>query len=90
MRQSAPSLRSRKAANAEEKIYAGLTLPLWFGLIGMVLGVILMLISRPYYKQFFARKAETAPAGLLDAPVPRGLNRTTRRCSEPSPHMSSK
>jgi hypothetical protein len=58
-----------KAANSEGKIYAGLTLPLWFGGIGMVIGIVLMLLSRPYFKAFFARKTETAPLGLLDAPV---------------------
>jgi amino acid transporter len=66
-----------KAANAEGKIYAGLTLPLWFGGIGMIIGIVLMLVSRPYFKRFFGekflfgRKTETAPPGLLDAPVER-------------------
>ncbi len=55
-----------KAANAEGKIYAGLTLPIWFGGIGMVIGFVLMLVSRPYFRTFFARRSETAPAGLLD------------------------
>ena len=53
----------------EGKIYLGLTLPLWFGLIGMVIGAIVMLVSRPYFRAFFSRKTETAPPGLLDAPV---------------------
>jgi amino acid transporter len=57
--------------NAEGKEYLGLTLPLWFGGIGMVVGVVLMLLSRAYFRPFFARKTETAPAGLLDAPVDR-------------------
>jgi amino acid transporter len=57
--------------HAEGKEYAGLTLPLWFGGIGMVLGVVLMVISRFYFRPFFSRKTETAPAGLLDAPVER-------------------
>jgi len=57
--------------NAEGKEYLGLTLPLWFGGIGMVLGVVLMLVSRPFFGPFFARKTETAAAGLLDAPVER-------------------
>ena len=30
-------------ANAEGKEYSGLTLPIWFGAIGMVLGFVLML-----------------------------------------------
>jgi amino acid transporter len=66
-----------KAANSEGKIYAHLTLPIWFGGIGMVVGIVLMAISRPYFKRFFGekllfgRKTETAPLGLLDAPVER-------------------
>ncbi|HEX3434812.1 MAG TPA: APC family permease [Solirubrobacteraceae bacterium] len=59
------------AANSEGKIYAGLTLPIWFGGIGMVAGVVLMLISRAYFRPFFSRRTETAPPGLLDAPVER-------------------
>ncbi len=57
------------AENAEGKIYAGLTLPLWFGLIGMVVGAVLMVISRFYFRPFFSRKTETAPPGLLDVAV---------------------
>jgi hypothetical protein len=37
----------------------------------MVLGIVLALISRPYFKAFFSRKTETAPPGLLDATVER-------------------
>jgi amino acid transporter len=58
-----------KAANSEGKIYAGLTLPLWFGLIGMVVGAVVMVVSRFYFRPFFARKTETAPLGLLDVQV---------------------
>jgi amino acid transporter len=58
-------------ANSEGKEYLGLTLPLWFGGIGMILGVVLMVISRAYFRPFFSRKTETAPAGLLDARVER-------------------
>jgi amino acid transporter len=58
-------------ANAEGKEYFHLTLPLWFGGIGMVFGAVLMLVSRLYFRPFFSRKTETAPAGLLDAPVER-------------------
>ncbi len=57
--------------NSEGKEYLGLTLPLWFGGVGMLAGVVVMLISRPFFKPFFARKPETAPPGLLDAPVER-------------------
>jgi amino acid transporter len=57
------------AANSEGKIYAGLTLPLWFGLVGLLLGVVLMIVSRFYFRPFFSRRLETAALGLLDAPV---------------------
>jgi amino acid transporter len=56
-------------ANAEGKIYAGLTLPIWFGGIGMVLGIVLMVFSRGRFRPFFARRTETAPPGLLDQPI---------------------
>jgi amino acid transporter len=57
------------AANSEGKIYLGLTLPLWFGLVGMAVGVVLMVISRIYFRPFFSRRTESAPPGLLDRPV---------------------
>jgi amino acid transporter len=56
-------------ANAEGKEYLGLTLPIWLGGIGMIFGFVLMLVSRPFFKQFFSRKTETAPPGILDVPV---------------------
>jgi amino acid transporter len=56
-------------AHAEGKEYLGLTLPIWLGGIGMVVGFVIMLVSRPYFKQFFSRKTETAPPGILDVPV---------------------
>jgi amino acid transporter len=59
------------AENSEGKIYAGLTLPLWFGLVGLGVGAVLMIVSRFYFRPFFARKTETAPLGLLDQPVER-------------------
>ena len=57
------------AVNSEGKIYLGLTLPLWFGGIGMIAGLLLAFLSRFYFGPFFARQRETAPPGLLDAPV---------------------
>ncbi len=56
-------------ANAEGKEYLGLTLPLWFGGVGMLVGVLLMAVSRFYFRPFFSRRTEIAPAGLLDARV---------------------
>jgi hypothetical protein len=34
----------------------------------MVLGAVIMLVSRPYFKEFFSRKTETAPPGVLEQP----------------------
>jgi len=58
-------------ANAEGKEYLGLTLPLWFGGVGMLVGVLGMVISRFYFRPFFARRTETAAPGLLDMKVER-------------------
>jgi amino acid transporter len=59
-----------ETAHVESKPILGITLPLWMGIGGMLLGVIVMLISRPYFREFFSRKTETAPPGILDrAPV---------------------
>jgi amino acid transporter len=57
--------------HSEGKIYLGLTLPLWFGGIGMVIGFVVMLVHRPFFRPFFSRKTETAAPGLLDAQVER-------------------
>jgi amino acid transporter len=54
------------AENVESKPLLGITLPLWMGIGGMILGFALMVISRPYFKAFFSRKSETAPPGILD------------------------
>jgi hypothetical protein len=40
------------------------------GIGGMVLGGVIMIASRPYFKEFFARKTETAPPDLLEKPPP--------------------
>jgi amino acid transporter len=56
-------------SHAEGKEYLGLTLPIWFGCIGMVLGFVIMLLVRPFYRQYFSRKTETAPPGILEQPV---------------------
>src|SRR5205814_3351888 len=55
--------------HAEGKQYLGLTLPLWLGAVGLGVGFVLMLISRPFFREFFSRKTEAAPVGLLDQPV---------------------
>jgi hypothetical protein len=61
------------AANVESAPIAGITLPLWMGIGGLILGGILMLASRPYFKEFFRRKTETAPPGILDRPPAEAL-----------------
>ena len=55
--------------NVETKPILGVTLPLWMGIGGLIVGFILMLVSRPFFREFFSRKTETAPPGLLEQPV---------------------
>jgi amino acid transporter len=57
-----------KEANVESAPIAGITLPIWFGIGGMLVGLVLMLISVPFFREFFSRKLETAPPGVLDRP----------------------
>jgi amino acid transporter len=58
-------------ANVSSKPILGITLPLWLGIGGMVLGGVIMIASRPFFREFFSRKLETAPPGILDrAPAP--------------------
>jgi amino acid transporter len=68
-----------KKANAEGKQYLHLTLPIWFGVVGLAVGVLLMILAHFYFRAFFSRKTETAPAGLLDAPVERAPARLMGR-----------
>ena len=56
-------------ANVESPPIAGITLPLWLGIGGLLLGFVLMLVSRLYFRAYFSRKTETAPPGLLEQPV---------------------
>ena len=58
-----------KTENVSSKPILGITLPLWMGIGGLILGFILTVISRPYFKEFFSRKRETAPPGILDHPL---------------------
>jgi amino acid transporter len=58
-------------ANVSSAPILGITLPLWMGIGGMVLGFVIMLISRPYFREYFSRKTEVAPPGVLEhQPVP--------------------
>jgi amino acid transporter len=56
-------------ANVESAPIAGITLPIWMGIGGLLLGVVLMVVSRLFFRDFFSRKLETAPPGLLEQPV---------------------
>jgi len=59
-------------ANNLSKPILGISLPLWMGVGGMILGFILMLASRPTFKDYFSRKPEVAPPGILEQPPPTG------------------
>lgn len=61
------------AENVSSKAIAGITLPLWLGVGGMILGFVVMLGSRPFFREFFSRKPETAPPGVLEKPPPAAL-----------------
>jgi amino acid transporter len=58
-----------ETGNVETKPILTITLPIWLGIGGLLLGAVLMLISRLYFRTFFARKLETARPGLLEEPV---------------------
>jgi amino acid transporter len=57
------------AANVESSPILGITLPIWMGIGGMLVGVVLMLLSRPFFREFFSRKLETAKPDLLEEPI---------------------
>ena len=59
------------AENAEGKEYLGLTLPLWLGAVGLGVGIVLALVLRFVFPEFFSRKRETAAPGILDMKVER-------------------
>jgi amino acid transporter len=56
-------------ANVSSAPILGITLPLWLGIGGMFVGLVIMLASRPVFREYFARKTETAPAGVLEKPL---------------------
>jgi len=60
-------------AHVASKPILGITLPLWLGVGGMILGGVVMLASRPVFKEFFSRKRETAPPDLLSRPPTRAI-----------------
>ncbi|HST55803.1 MAG TPA: APC family permease [Solirubrobacteraceae bacterium] len=59
---------SQAGANYSKPIL-GIELPIIMGVGGLLLGVILMLVSRPFFREYFSRKTEVAQPGILDVPV---------------------
>jgi amino acid transporter len=57
------------AEHVSSKPILGVTLPLWMGIGGLLIGLVLMLVSRPFFREFFARKLEVVKPGLFDQPV---------------------
>jgi amino acid transporter len=55
--------------NVESKAILGITLPIWMGIGGLIIGVILMLVARPFFREYFSRKLETVKPGLFEEPV---------------------
>ncbi len=51
------------AENVSSKPILGVTLPLWMGIGGMLAGLVLMTVSRPFFKDIFSRKLETCSRG---------------------------
>ena len=60
-----------RAINVESKPILGITLPIWMGIGGLLIGVVLMLVSRPFFRDYFSRKLETVQPGLFEEPVER-------------------
>jgi amino acid transporter len=57
------------AAEVSSPPILGITLPLWLGCGGIIVGILVMGLARLRYRSFFARKLETAPPGILEVPV---------------------
>jgi amino acid transporter len=55
--------------NVESKSILGITLPIWMGIGGLLIGLVLMLVSRPFFREFFSRKLEVVKPGLFEEPV---------------------
>jgi amino acid transporter len=59
------------AENVSSKPILGITLPLWMGIGGLLIGVVLMIVSRAFFGEYFSRKLETVEPGLFEEPVER-------------------
>ncbi len=58
-----------KAENVSSKPILGITLPLWMGIGGLILGFFLMLISRPYFKEYLLAQARNGASGDPRSPA---------------------
>jgi len=59
---------SKAGANYSQP-FLGIQVPLVIGIGGLLLGIPFMVLCAVKFREFFSRKTEVAPAGLLDAPV---------------------
>jgi amino acid transporter len=57
------------AGNNYSKPLFGIEIPIVIGIGGLLLGVPLMLICAAKYREYFKRRPEVAPAGILEQPV---------------------
>jgi amino acid transporter len=56
------------AKNNLSKPILGISLPLWMGVGGLILGVVIMIASHRFFRDYFSRKREVAPPGVLERP----------------------
>jgi amino acid transporter len=55
------------AAHVATTPILGITMPIWLGVGGLLLGAILMLLAHTRFREYFARQPETAQRGLFGA-----------------------
>ena len=60
-----------KEGVAYSKPILGIETPIFIGIGGLILGVVVMLFTIPFYREFFRRRPEVAPRGILDQEVER-------------------
>jgi hypothetical protein len=59
---------SKSDAGSSSPVF-GIQVPVFIGIGGLILGIVVMLFTWPFYREFFRRRPEAAPPGLLDVPV---------------------
>jgi len=62
-------IEDSKHVNAYSHPLFGVEVPIVIGVGGLLLGIPIMLLCAVKFREFFRRKTEVAPEGLLDAPV---------------------